>query len=300
MTATPPKISIITAAYNIESYVGATLDSVLSQAYPALDYIFIDGASNDATLDIARQRRSGLAHLVSEPDAGQYHAIQKGAALATGEIMGWINADDILMPWALATVAEIFSAFPEVDWITGLPGFLNEAGQLTGTQSKLAAYPQEFIKNGWYSRDLGAYLQQESMFWRRSLWARVGGLDLGYSLAADFDLWTRFAAHAKLVAVNAPLAAFRRRRGQRSGAVDDYAAEVAQICAGKPRAGALWRMAAAKGQVPRALARLLISRQAEAISYNAAKGGWVKTRGRRSISRLSLSALIEEHRKAAL
>lgn len=293
-----PDISIITAAYNIEGYVEATLKSVIGQKTAGVEYIFIDGASTDSTLEIAQRYAGSIDHLVSEPDQGQYHAIQKGAALASGQIMGWINADDTLMPWALSTVAEIFKTFPEVDWITGLPSFLNEAGQLTGTQSKLPAYPRHFIRNGWYSKHLGAYLQQESMFWRRSLWERVGGLNTSYSLAADFDLWTRFAAHAELVPVNTPLAAFRRRAGQRSGAAAEYEAEVAQICQGKPTPPKLWHWLANRGQAPRALARLLITRKGEAISHDTSLGQWVKSRRRRSISRLSLGALYDEHLKA--
>jgi len=296
--AVTPKISIITAAYNIEDYVEATLESVIGQKRADTEYIFIDGASSDATLKIAQRFSGDIDHLLSEPDSGQYHAINKGAALASGEVMGWLNADDILMPWALSTVAEVFEAFPEVDWITGLPSFINEAGQLTGTQSNLAAYPRKFIQNGWYSKHLGSYLQQESMFWRRSLWERAGGLDTRYTLAADFDLWTRFAEHATLVPVNTPLAAFRRREGQRSGAVAAYEAEVAQICQTKKPAPRLWRWLSRRGLVPRALARLAVTRTGNAISYDTARGKWVKTRRRRSISRLTLSALLEEHRKA--
>ncbi|MCF6272417.1 MAG: glycosyltransferase [Rhodobacteraceae bacterium] len=296
--AAPLKISIITAAYNIEDYVKATLTSVLGQGYPALEYIFIDGASSDATLDIAR-RHAGIAKLVSEPDNGQYHAIQKGAALATGEVMGWINADDILLPGALSTVADIFATFPEINWITGLPGFLNEAGQITTTQRNLPSYPRRYLQNGWYSAHLGAYLQQESMFWRRSLWDSVGGLDTRYSLAADFDLWTRFAQETALVPVHTSLAAFRRRQGQRSSAQAQYEAEVAKICANKPAPPRLWRWMAAQGKTPRALCRLLIHHQGEAISYLPALG-WVKTRARRPISRLSFGDLLEERRKERL
>ena len=296
--AVSPQISIITAAYNIEDFVEATLASVAGQKRASTEYIFIDGASTDSTLRIAQRYADSIDHLVSEPDQGQYHAITKGAARANGEIMGWINADDILMPWALSTVKEIFDTFPEVDWITGLPSFLNESGQLTSSQSKLPSYPRAFIRNGWYSKNLGAYLQQESMFWRRSLWEQVGGLDTRYSLAADFDLWTRFANHAELVPVNTPLAAFRRRQGQRSGASDRYEAEVREICQSKKPAPKLWSWLANRGQAPRALARLLISRSGEAISYDTARGQWVKTRRRRSISRVSFGTLVEEHLKA--
>lgn len=290
-----PKISIVTVAYNMERFIEQTIRSVVNHKTPDVEYILIDGASSDATISIAKRYESSIDTLISEPDDGQYQAIAKGFSHSSGEVMGWINADDILMPWTFSVVAQIFDEFPDIEWITGSPAFLNESGQLTRIQWNLPAYPRSFIANGWYQRNLGAYLQQESMFWRRSLWDRAGGLDTSHSLAADFDLWTRFAKHAELTPVDIPLAAFRERSDARSSAgADKYEAEVAAICATKPRPPLLWRFIATLGLGPRAAARLLIRRPGSSIIYDRTHRRWVKVRRWRSISRLSLSMLLDE------
>jgi hypothetical protein len=297
MNSPLPKISIVTVAYNMERFIEQTIRSVTDYKTPEIEYILVDGLSDDATLSIAKQYSDYIDILISEPDDGQYQAIAKGFSRSSGEIMGWINADDILMPWTFSVVAQIFDQFPEVDWITGLPSFLNEAGMLGRVQWDLPAYPRNFIANGWYQRYLAGYLQQESMFWRRSLWDRVGGLETRHSLAADFDLWTRFASHADLIPVDVPLAAFRERPDARSAAgAAKYEAEVAAICAAKPRAPALWRLVAALGLGPRAAARLLIQRSGAAIIYDRNQQAWTKVCRSRSISRQSLSMLIDEWR----
>lgn len=291
-----PKISIVTAAYNMEDYVGDTIQSVVPQKRDGDQYIFIDGASNDRTVQIARSFGDGVDVLVSEPDAGQYHAIQKGFSHATGDVLGWINADDILMPWTLSVVREIFEKFPQVDWITGSPSFLAENGQLTRVHSKLPVYPRRFIANGWYQRDLGAYLQQESMFWRKSLWDNVGGLDCSISLAADFELWTRFAQYSDLIPVDVPLAAFRERPGQQRSSLDEdsYSKEVAAVCDTKLAPSRAWKLAADQGIVCRSLARLAISARGGAIVYDRRSRGWKMVTRRRSISRTPISALVDE------
>ncbi len=194
-------------------YIGQTIQSVVSQNYPNLEYIVIEGDSKDGTTEVINRFADKIAKVVIEPDGGQYHAIQKGMNMATGEVLAWINADDIYCPWTLSVVSEIFSNFPDVDWITGLTTYINEAGQCVSVANTASAYPVKYIRNGWFRSYLGGYLQQESVFWRRSLWEKVGGLDLTLSCAADFKLWTEFARHADLVTVAVPLAAFRFRPG---------------------------------------------------------------------------------------
>jgi len=289
------KLSVITACYNMEGYIAETLKSV-SGSVGDFEHIVIDGGSNDRSLDLIRQHQPAVTKLVSEPDEGQYHAINKGFRHATGEVMCWINADDVLMPWTVSVVTEIFAKFPDVMWITGLPSFLNEKGQLVKVQSNLATFPQKFIANGWYSKNLAGYLQQESMFWRRSLWNECGGLDLRYKLAADFDLWTRFAKIASLVAVDIPLAAFRERPGaQRSSTqMQAYEDEVAVCCARLPKAGVFWRFIATRGVIFRNLFRLILRQKSEAIVYSRKTLQWTKINSKRSISRHSLAGLIAE------
>ncbi len=292
-----PGISIITACYNAAPYIEATLRSVLDQEYDNLEYIVIDGGSTDGTQEIIERYKHRLACYVSEPDGGQYEAIQKGLNMATGEVMAWINADDIYMPWTLSVVGEIFDKHSQVEWITGLPGFLNKKGQITAVYAALACYPQAHIANGWYDRLHGGFLQQESMFWRRSLWEKTGGLDLSLRLAADFKLWTQCARHTPLVPVSVPLAAFRKLPGEQRSSLgsDRYDAEVAYVQKTLPRPPILWRGVAKSGVVARSLARWLIRKRGLAILYNDASQSWRIINSRRPIARLSLMDLQQQH-----
>ena len=292
-----PRISLVTVSYNAADYIDATLSSVLSQRYPDLEYILLDGGSRDGTMDIVARHRAGLSHVSSEPDGGQYHAIQRGLDMATGEVCAWLNADDIYLPWALSVVGEIFATFPEVDWIIGSPAYLNRLGQCTRVSGVTApAYPRREIAAGWYRESMSGFLQQESMFWRRSLWQRVGGMDLSLKYAADFDLWRRFAEHADLVSVAVPLAAFRQRPGeQRSSAGrDHYDAEVTRVIAGQPAPALPWRLMGEAGEAPRHLMRMLRWGRAPVIAYSQAQQAWCKRVCRRPVARTSLADVLLE------
>ena len=172
-----PTISVVTSCFNAGELVEDTIRSVVQQRYPRLQYVFIDGASKDNTLEIARRYERDIAVLLSERDDGQYHGIQKGMSLATGEVMAWLNGDDIYCPWTLSVVGEIFARFPDVDWIVGTSSFMNGSGQCTRVSGNSGtAMPRDYIRNGWFRPELAGYLQQESMFWRRRLWEKAGGL----------------------------------------------------------------------------------------------------------------------------
>ncbi len=159
--------------------------SVLKQQYANLDYIVIDGGSNDDSCDVIRSHESSLNYWVSEKDSGQYAAINKGFSRSTGEIMGWINSDDVMMPWTLSTVASIFTQFPEIQWITGLPTVIQHG--VIHRVSSLRPWPQKLLQLGLYTGGDVGIVQQESTFWRRSLWDKAGGLREDLSLAADFE-----------------------------------------------------------------------------------------------------------------
>ena len=289
-----PKITIVTVCYNAEKFIESTIKSVLNQNYPNLEYIILDGGSTDSTLSLIEKYRDRISHLSSRGDKGQYFAIQEGFDMSTGEIMCWLNADDIMMPWTLSIVAELFSTYNDIEWITGLPSFINRKGQMTGIYSSLSCYPDHYIANGWFNRELGGFLQQESMFWRRNLWERSGGLNLELSLAADYALWVEFAKHASLVPVSVPLAAFRQLPGEQRSSVQSvrYDEEVALVMANAKAPPALWRWIAKRGLIARSIARLLIRYNAPAIIYDTASGGWRKIYSIRSISRVRLDDLI--------
>lgn len=225
-----PKISIITPSFNQGDFIEATIQSVLNQNYPNLEYIIIDGGSTDASIDIIKKYEQYLHFWCSEPDAGQYDAINKGFAHSTGEIMAWLNSDDMYCPWALKTVASIMSELPQVEWLTTLsPAFWDWHGFCTQI-SAIAGYSRKAFLDGGYlppKHKIGInWIQQESTFWRRSLWQNVGGaLATEFNLAADFDLWARFYFHAELYGTPSPLGGFRLQPHQRSRHLEQYITE---------------------------------------------------------------------------
>lgn len=222
-----PKISIVTPSFNQAQFIEATIDSVLSQNYPNLEYIIIDGGSTDGSVEIIKKYSSYLHFWCSEPDRGQYDAINKGFTYSTGEIMAWINSDDMYYPWSFKTVASIMSALPQVEWLTTLNpgawdwyGFCNEFLSFPG-------YSQEAFLDGRYlpgstDRAVG-FIQQESTFWRRSLWQKVGSkISTDFAMAGDFNLWSQFYLHADLYGIPSPLAGFRKQIHQKSQRINQY------------------------------------------------------------------------------
>ena len=113
-----PKISIITPTYNSVAFLEATIKSVIEQNYPNLEYIIIDGGSNDGTVEIIERYAEHLAYWISEPDKGMYDALQKGFDKSTGDILGWLNSDDLHFEWTLELIARLFTRFEQVDWLT--------------------------------------------------------------------------------------------------------------------------------------------------------------------------------------
>lgn len=223
------RFSIVTPSFNQASYLRGTIESVLNQQAD-LEYIVMDGGSRDGSREIIASYEGRLAHWQSEKDGGQYDAINRGFARSTGEILGWLNSSDLYFPWTLSTVELIFKSFPEIEWITST---MKTCIRGDGTFEDLYRTPG-FSARRFYRGLHGGpansdYLQQESCFWRRSLWDKIGGaIDLQHASAGDYWLWSRFFREANVAAVDAPLAAFRFHDEAKSVATR-YEEEVAAI-----------------------------------------------------------------------
>jgi len=212
-----PRVSVVTPSFNQAPFIEATIRSVLLQGYPDLEYIIVDGGSTDGSVNIIRKYEPWVAHWVSEPDGGQYDAINKGFAVSSGEIMAWLNSDDMYVLNGLWVAGGIFSTLNRsVRWITGIPGFWDEDGNLCKL-CNLQRHERSLIRFGCYEGRAFGWIQQESTFWRRGLWNLAGGsVDASFQFAADFDLWRRFAKHADLYSVDALIAGLRRHNQRKT------------------------------------------------------------------------------------
>jgi hypothetical protein len=207
-----PRITIVTPSYNQGQFIQETIRSVLLQGYPDVEYIVIDGGSTDGSLEIIRRYADRLAWWVSEPDDGLGDAVNKGFAMATGEIMAWLNSDDIHFSWTLRVVGEIFAQCPEVGWLT--TGCLTRCsiGGTPASVQHIDGFARRLFFSGYYlathPRWCGFHIHQEATFWRRSLWDQAGGRVITEP-CCDFELWSRFWRHADLYTVPTPLGGFR-------------------------------------------------------------------------------------------
>ncbi len=227
-----PVISLVTPNLNYADFLDAAMRSVLEQRCPNLEYIVVDGGSTDGSIDIIRRYEQRLAHWETRPKRGQYADITAGFARSTGEIMGWLNSDDMHLPWTLRAVGEIFQSLPNVEWISTLkPGHWDCTGYNLGFSS-VSGFSKEAFMDGRYlpARATAAslpqisYIQQESTFWRRSLWEKAGGyVSQDFGMAGDFELWSRFYRHTELFGVDIPLAGFRHQHRQQSAQPGRYA-----------------------------------------------------------------------------
>jgi glycosyltransferase involved in cell wall biosynthesis len=183
----PPTISIVTPSFNQGHVLEETIRSVLDQRYPALEYIVQDGGSTDGSVDVLQRYGSQLTYWESAADGGQSAAINLGMRRTTGEIMAYLNSDDLLLPGSLAYVAEYFQSHPEVDVVYGHRVLIDENSQEIG-RWVLPPHDARTIM-------FADFIPQETMFWRRRAWEAVGGsIDESFRFAMDWDLILRFRA----------------------------------------------------------------------------------------------------------
>lgn len=217
-----PKLSIVTPSLNHGHFIEQTIRCILLQGYPNLEYIIIDGGSTDGTVDIIKKYEKHIAYWISESDNGMYDALNKGFARSTGEIMAWSPAGDRYEPSALIVVGNVFQQLQEVEWLTSLYKVkCDEAGNETarykvdGFCGKAFLKGLNFLGGNPYARYM---IQQQSTFWRRSLWDKSGAcMDASMKVAGDFELWARFFRNgARLYAVDQPVGVFMSHSGQES------------------------------------------------------------------------------------
>ncbi|MDH5339633.1 MAG: glycosyltransferase [Rubrivivax sp.] len=206
-----PRISIVTCSYEQGRFLDATLRSVLNQDYPDLEYIVMDGGSRDGSADVIRQHADRLSYWVSEPDGGQSDALSRGFARATGDIMGWLCSDDLLLPGALMSVGRFFARHPEVNVVYGDAVWIDEHGRPIRAKKEMGFNRFVFLFDH-------NYLPQPSVFWRRSVYERVGGLDRNFDLAMDSDLWERLSRVTRMVHIPGYWSCMRHYAAQKTQA----------------------------------------------------------------------------------
>ena len=195
--------SVITPSWNQAKFLKGCIESVLGQNDPDFEHLIFDNCSEDGSAEIA----SEFSHLkfVREKDRGQSDAVNKGFRHTTGDVMAWLNSDDVYFPWTLKTVGSIFAQLTDVSWLSSLEQTrIDYQGYCLGSE-RVAGFSREAFAEGCYVANPGrrgwflGWIQQESTFWRRSLWNAAGAeVRSHYSLAGDFDLWARFYRHAEL------------------------------------------------------------------------------------------------------
>ena len=185
-------VSIITPSFNQAQYLEATMRSVLDQDYEPIEYIVVDGGSTDGSVEIIKKYADRLAWWVSEKDQGQTSALNKGFALASGDILAWLNSDDTYEPGAITEAVQYLKTHPETGLLYGDANFINAQGEVIGKfPSRQTDYHR--LRQGY------VHVSQQASFFRADLWRQVGPLDPSFYFAMDYDLWVRLAALAPVV-----------------------------------------------------------------------------------------------------
>ncbi len=214
MTDSHPLVSIITPSFNQALYLEETICSVLSQDYPNIEYLIIDGGSTDGSLEIIKRYSNRLSGWVSEPDKGQTDALNKGFERAQGEIFAWLNSDDTYLPGAISQAVNYLMNHPDAGMVYGNAHLIDEKGD------KIGEFPARQT-NYKLLRKGHVHIPQQSSFFRASLWNWLGPLDPSFYFAMDYDLWVRIARESELHYIPAIWANFRLHSGGKSIIADD-------------------------------------------------------------------------------
>lgn len=209
MPANLPLVSIITPSYNQRAYLEQMLHSVHQQDYPHIEHIVIDGGSTDGTLEVLREAWP-LVTWLSQSDSGQAQAINRGFARAKGEILGWLNCDDLYTPGAIRAVVEHFVTYNDVMLLYGDALAIDARNNSYGLRVNVKACDFGSLVHS------GDYIVQPAAFWRRTLWQQLGPLDESLHYALDYEYWMRAARRYKLHYVPICLAQERLYKGAKT------------------------------------------------------------------------------------
>ncbi len=209
-----PKVSIVTPSYNQARYLETSLRSVLEQDYPNIEYIVVDGGSKDESVEIIRKYQDHLAWWVSEKDKGHADALNKGFSHASGEIMAWLNSDDIYCPGAVAEAVACLQEHPQVGMVYGDAVLIDEADNAIGRFASKQTDYQRLLRGS-------VHIPQATTFFRADLWQAVGPLDLSLFFSFDYDLWVRLAKVSRLLYIPRQWAKFRLHNQGKSIINDD-------------------------------------------------------------------------------
>lgn len=209
------KLSIVTPSFNQAKYLEETIKSVLAQNIPGMEYIVVDGGSTDGSVEIIKKYADKLTWWVSEKDRGQTEALNKGFARATGDVLAWLNSDDLMYPGAARKAMDYLSTHPEVGLVYGDADYVDGESKVIGSfptaQTDLKRLRQGYV-----------HIPQQAAFFRGDLWRKVGPLDPSFYFAMDYDLWVRLAKVSNLVYLpGQKWAAFRLHEDAKTINADD-------------------------------------------------------------------------------
>lgn len=195
-------VTIVTPSFNQAQYLGRAIQSVLSQDYPHIEYIVVDGGSSDGSVDIIQQYERQLTWWVSEPDDGHADALNKGFARASGEVLAWLNSDDFYYPGAVAEALSFLSEHPEVGMVYGDADYIDSQGRVIGRFPSAQTDFQRMLQGY-------VHIPQATTFFRGKIWEKVGPLDSSLFFAFDYDLWVKIAEQSEVRHLPRTWAAFR-------------------------------------------------------------------------------------------
>lgn len=207
-----PKISIVTPLFNQAEFLERTIQSVLNQGYPNVEYIIIDGGSTDRSVEIIKKYEKYLAYWASEPDRGQADAINKGFLKSTGDILAWQNSDDIYLPNAFFAAAEVFRNHPAASLVFGNIKFIDEGDRECGELRFVPFSRRALIYEG-------TMLANQAAFWRRELFLTAGLLDVSLTFCMDYEFFLRASLYGRFKLIRRFLGAFRLHRKSKSSAL---------------------------------------------------------------------------------